>query len=41
MYMRGLAGGRKEKMDTDAGDDSMETFGNGYPEGMRICECAA
>ena len=41
MYMRGLASGRKEKMDTDAGDDSMETVANGHPKGMRIRECAA
>ena len=41
MYMRGLAGGRKEKMDTDADGDSMETIGNGHPEGMRIRERAA
>ena len=41
MYMRGLAGGRKEKMDTDAGCNGMETVANGHPEGVRIRECAA
>lgn len=41
MYLRGLASGRKEKMDTDSGGDGMETFDNGHPENMRIRGCAA
>lgn len=41
MYLRGLAGGRKEKMDTDSGGGGMETVANGHSEGMCIRECAA
>lgn len=41
MHLRGLASGRKEKMDTDSGGDGTETFGNGHTEGMRIRECTA